>query len=537
MIARFAALADARQARWSRAARRDPGAAPRRRRARQRQRTRIETLDKVVYEAAACGVPVLASNTALDEFLGGLPVELRFRAARRPRSPTGCSSSLPPGPSGAPGRRGAAPRSSRDHSLESWADAVAATRDRPRRPGVTSGRGDRPVRAARSASSGATSARAAVRPLSGQAPSRLRAPSRIVVLALLDALGLALGLYAALVLRSVVYGDTIFWNLLWREGPVEWLPFLLPITWLVFWQAGLYARRERRAGPRPGRLLARARRRDHARVRLRHRLRLHDVRADPDRVRDVRAADRALRAAYDSFTVELQRLFTRAPRRARGRGREPATLQRVLPARRAAALAYEFVGTFVPRGGEASRCPARARPAARGDPERGRLRRADGARDRRDGAPSGRQGAARAADDRAARAARRVRAGPGVPLFELRPPDPRGADWVVKRAFDLARQALVVLVGLPLWLAIAAAIKLDSRGPIFYRDRRVGRRRAGVRDAQVPDDGRGRRPSSRTSSRSGTRRAARSSRSARIRASPASAACCASSRSTSCRSC
>jgi lipopolysaccharide/colanic/teichoic acid biosynthesis glycosyltransferase len=27
---------------------------------------------------------------------------------------------------------------------------------------------------------------------------------------------------------------------------------------------------------------------------------------------------------------------------------------------------------------------------------------------------------------------------------------------------------------LPLWLLIAAAIKLDSRGPVFYRDRRVG---------------------------------------------------------------
>ena len=37
-----------------------------------------ETLDKVVYEAAACGVPVLASNAALHEFLAGLPVELRF---------------------------------------------------------------------------------------------------------------------------------------------------------------------------------------------------------------------------------------------------------------------------------------------------------------------------------------------------------------------------------------------------------------------------------------------------------------------------
>jgi glycosyltransferase involved in cell wall biosynthesis len=39
-----------------------------------------ETLDKVVYEAAATGVPVLASNTALADFLAGLPLELSFAA-------------------------------------------------------------------------------------------------------------------------------------------------------------------------------------------------------------------------------------------------------------------------------------------------------------------------------------------------------------------------------------------------------------------------------------------------------------------------
>jgi glycosyltransferase involved in cell wall biosynthesis len=37
-----------------------------------------ETLDKVVYEAAAAGLPVLASNTALAGFLAGLPLELAF---------------------------------------------------------------------------------------------------------------------------------------------------------------------------------------------------------------------------------------------------------------------------------------------------------------------------------------------------------------------------------------------------------------------------------------------------------------------------
>ena len=53
-----------------------------------------------------------------------------------------------------------------------------------------------------------------------------------------------------------------------------------------------------------------------------------------------------------------------------------------------------------------------------------------------------------------------------------------GADWVVKRAFDIVVSALVVVVvGLPLWLLIALAIKLDSRGPVLL-PRPPGRRRA-----------------------------------------------------------
>ena len=39
---------------------------------------------------------------------------------------------------------------------------------------------------------------------------------------------------------------------------------------------------------------------------------------------------------------------------------------------------------------------------------------------------------------------------------------------------DLVVSALVIVVGMPLWLAIAAAIKLSSRGPVFYRDPRIG---------------------------------------------------------------
>ena len=64
--------------------------------------------------------------------------------------------------------------------------------------------------------------------------------------------------------------------------------------------------------------------------------------------------------------------------------------------------------------------------------------------------------------------------GHGAPLFELRPPVLTGWDWAVKRVFDIVVSALVALLFLPLWLLIALAIKLDSRGPVVYVDRRVG---------------------------------------------------------------
>ena len=40
----------------------------------------------------------------------------------------------------------------------------------------------------------------------------------------------------------------------------------------------------------------------------------------------------------------------------------------------------------------------------------------------------------------------------------------------------------------PLFLVIAALVKLTSRGPVFFRQERIGQARASVHDAQVPDD-------------------------------------------------
>lgn len=52
-----------------------------------------------------------------------------------------------------------------------------------------------------------------------------------------------------------------------------------------------------------------------------------------------------------------------------------------------------------------------------------------------------------------------------------------GSWWpAAKRVFDIAASAVFLLAMLPIILCIAVAIKLDSRGPVLYRARRVGYR-------------------------------------------------------------
>ena len=63
----------------------------------------------------------------------------------------------------------------------------------------------------------------------------------------------------------------------------------------------------------------------------------------------------------------------------------------------------------------------------------------------------------------------------GIPLISLRGVAFSPGRRFVKRVFDLLVGGFIVLIGLPVWLLIALAIKLDSRGSVFYRQMRVGR--------------------------------------------------------------
>jgi exopolysaccharide biosynthesis polyprenyl glycosylphosphotransferase len=64
---------------------------------------------------------------------------------------------------------------------------------------------------------------------------------------------------------------------------------------------------------------------------------------------------------------------------------------------------------------------------------------------------------------------------PGIALLGMRAFEISRSSRFVKRAFDLCVAALALLVLAPMMSLIAIAIKLDSPGPMFFRQRRIGR--------------------------------------------------------------
>ena len=293
-----------------------------------------------------------------------------------------------------------------------------------------------------------------------------------------DVAGLALGVYVALVLRSFVYGDTIYWSLLWETGPSEWLPFLAPVTVLVFLQAGLYAPRERRAGA--GRVLG-------ALVLVALIVLAFGIGTDydfsttgliPTAVVTTTLSIGLLRAAYGSISLEFMRVLGVRRRLVLvGEGETLADLGRQLRAARGG-IGIDVVDTV----SDVRRPESLERLAALLEAERPDelvLAEADFDEETVLGVVqlAHRHGVkvklAPSTTELLVHEGEYV-PGQGLPLFELRPPLLSGFAWAIKRVFDIVVAGVFALVGIPLWLLIAGAIKLDSRGPVLFVDQRVG---------------------------------------------------------------
>ena len=312
-----------------------------------------------------------------------------------------------------------------------------------------------------------------------------RRTASIATLLVLDLCGLALGVYAALALREVVTGSRpILWGLIWRDAEAKWLPFLALVLALVFWQKGLYAERERRGGI--GQIISSL-----AVVAV---LTLafgigtgyhfSTFAIFPTALVFTTVLIGTLRASYDIVTRDIFRL-TGLRRRAvlvgtsdslahlhtslgRGRGGvEYNFLGAIAPSQQGVDL--PILGTFDELPGVLEKYDIDELIVTDSDLDSEQLLRLS------DEAYRGGV-KVRIAVKTTELITQRVEYVPGqaVPLFELRQPTFAGADWIVKRAFDIAVSVLVLVVGLPIWLLIALAIKLSSRGPVFYRDRRVG---------------------------------------------------------------
>ena len=274
------------------------------------------------------------------------------------------------------------------------------------------------------------------------------------------------------------------WGFLW-DAEADWLPFLTLITVLVFWQAGLYAERERRGGF--GRIVASL-----TLVAVitmifalgtGHRFGTYGL--APTAVVLTSICIGLLRGSYDVVTGDLLKLAG-VRRRAIlvGEGESLARLRRTLGASRGG-IDYEFVGA-VAISSDGAGLPVLGNlsslPTVLAQREVDELIVTDSDFSDRELVEIVEQAHRRGVKVRVAPRATELLIerrgeyvpGQGVPLFELRPPVFAGADWVVKRGFDLVVSALIAIVGVPIWVLIGLAIKLDSRGPVLFRDTRVG---------------------------------------------------------------
>src|SRR5436190_12504377 len=346
-------------------------------------------------------------------------------------------------------------------------------------------RDEEPVRALPAPPPEPTDVRAATPPFlrtTHLAPA-LRRVASITALAAIDVVGVTVGLFAALVLREIYYGRAIDWHGLW-QAETDWLPFLILVTLLVFAQSNLYADRERRPGL--GRIVSS--------LLLVVLIALAFGLGTGHRFSTYGLAPTAFvlttvlislgRAAYDGVTGKLlRRVGVRRRALLVGAGEHLTHLHDML-GRGRRGIDYEFVGVLAPEP-DGIELPLlgdlKALPRVLATQRVDEVILADSEFGERELLETVEQAHRRGVKVRIAPKTTELlvqRAdyvpGQSVPLFEVRSPVFAGGDWVLKRTFDLVVSAVVLVIGLPLWLLTAAAVTLTSPGPVLYRDRRIG---------------------------------------------------------------
>jgi exopolysaccharide biosynthesis polyprenyl glycosylphosphotransferase len=299
----------------------------------------------------------------------------------------------------------------------------------------------------------------------------LRRVASVTALVVVDVTGLTLGLYGALALRAyVVDPKPVLWGLLWDQE-TNWLPFLILLLVLVFARAGLYAPREFRDGVGsvfPNIVLVALLSLAFAIGTGQHftTFGLYVFAAIFSGV-----LIGTTRSAYEGITGSiLNATGVRRKVALVGDAEARAHLRGALGATRGG-IHYDFVAECEPDdvGSILSDLPLdEVLVADSGLAEHRLVEIVDEAH--------GRGVTVRVAPRTTDLLVKRGKyvPGQGVLLFDLRPPILTGADWATKRTFDIVVGAALVVVGLPVWALIALAVKLSSRGPVFYSDARVG---------------------------------------------------------------
>ena len=289
---------------------------------------------------------------------------------------------------------------------------------------------------------------------------------------MIDLAGLVIGVYAALVVRSLIRDPKpILWNLLWQHE-TDWLPFLILLLLLVFSRNGLYGPRELREGAgriAPSVVLVAALSLAFAIGTGQHftTFGLYVAAAF-----FVAVLISVFRWSYETATGSLMRSYgVRRKALLVGEPEQVDRLRQSLGSSRGG-IDYEFAGAVT------------FGPALHEELSRQRLDElivADAGLDEPEMLEIVEAAHRRGVKVRVAPRTTELLIergeyvpGQGVPLFELRPPILAGTDWALKRTFDVVVAAGTVVVGLPVWLVIAALIKATSRGPVLYADPRIG---------------------------------------------------------------